>query len=194
MTKINLWREGFILHLHTIVHNEMQNQGRSSKQEPGGRNWSKGHGEMLLTGLLLLVQLSFLYSTGLYRDATAHSGLDPPTYTIDQENSPIDMLSGYSEGGDSSVEVPLSHMTLVYGKLTKTNQYSTFSNIPVISIAWQGKNSDRMQGHINVLIPLRYRNLKSMHDIGLNRYFLERWNACSGSIKEVHIWTNYSSS
>jgi hypothetical protein len=53
--------------------------GAQAGQEPGGRGWCRGHGEVLFTGLLSL--LSYRTQNHQYRDGTNHFGLDPPTST-----------------------------------------------------------------------------------------------------------------
>jgi hypothetical protein len=51
MTKNNFGRKGFIsaYRFQDVVK---ENQGRSSSQEPGVRNWNGNHRVMLFTGLL----------------------------------------------------------------------------------------------------------------------------------------------
>lgn len=51
MTKSNLG--GIILaYMSQLVFMVKGSQGRKSRQEPGSRNWSRDHGEAVLTGLL----------------------------------------------------------------------------------------------------------------------------------------------
>lgn len=72
-----------------------------------------------------LAQLPFLQnSVHMHKDSTAYSGLSPPTLITNQENSPhmpTDQSDG--SGGDSSIEVPSSQVTLAGVKLTKTDQH-----------------------------------------------------------------------
>lgn len=51
MTQSNLRREGFIP-LHGLVSIMKGGQGKNLRQEPGHRNWSRGHRGSLLAGLL----------------------------------------------------------------------------------------------------------------------------------------------
>lgn len=51
MTQSNLRREGFIP-LHGLVSIMKGGQGKNLRQEPGRRNWSRGHRGSLLAGLL----------------------------------------------------------------------------------------------------------------------------------------------
>ena len=51
MTKSNLRRKRFIPS-HSSQSIMRGSQDRSSRQEVGGRNWNRGHGRVLLTGLL----------------------------------------------------------------------------------------------------------------------------------------------
>lgn len=59
-------------------------------QENGGRNWSRGHREVMLTGLLSMA-CSFCFviasSTTIPR-VGAHNCLEPPTSIIDQDSIP----------------------------------------------------------------------------------------------------------
>jgi hypothetical protein len=51
-------------------------QDRNSKrQEPGGRNWCRGHGWILLTGLLLMAYSAYF----LIEPRTTSAGMTPPT-------------------------------------------------------------------------------------------------------------------
>ena len=79
-----------------------RSQGRSSCQEPGNRNQSRGHKETLLTGFLLM--------------ACSACFLIQP---ISQENTPTDLPIVQSAGGNFSVEISHPQMNLAYVKLTK---------------------------------------------------------------------------
>lgn len=51
VTKSSFWRNRFIIfHTCTSQTTPEGSQGRWSKQEPGGRDWSRDHGWILLTG------------------------------------------------------------------------------------------------------------------------------------------------
>lgn len=50
--------------------------------------------------------------------------LGPPTSVINQKNTPLEMPTGQSVGGNPSVEVPSCQMTLVCVKMAKTTQHS----------------------------------------------------------------------
>jgi hypothetical protein len=79
--------------------------GRNSRQESGDRNWCKGYGGMLLTGLFLVCSVfSFIYL---------------PTWIINEENAPIGLSADQSYEGNISVEVPSSQRTLANIKFTK---------------------------------------------------------------------------
>ena len=55
IAKGNLWRKGFFfsLYLQVTVHH-----WRNPRKESGGRNWSRGHGAVLLPGLLYMACLA----------------------------------------------------------------------------------------------------------------------------------------
>lgn len=74
-----------LLHL-TTCNPSSRSQGRDSRPEPAGRNWSRGHGIKALTGLLLLPS----YSTQNYQPKGIISSreLGPPTSIIYQEMRP----------------------------------------------------------------------------------------------------------
>jgi hypothetical protein len=62
-----------------------------SGQDPRGRSWCRGHGRMLLTGLLIMACSACLLiepRTTSPGDGTAHSGLGPLTTIINQETAP----------------------------------------------------------------------------------------------------------
>jgi hypothetical protein len=63
-------------------------QGKNSRQEPGGRDWSRSHGGTLLTDLLSTAHLCYIGQAHLPGNGTAHSGLDPPMLISNQENRP----------------------------------------------------------------------------------------------------------
>ena len=69
----------FGLHTHVTVYH-----WRRAGQEPGARNWSRGHGETLLTGLFSMAcSACFLIQPRhLPRGDTAHSSLGPLLSTI----------------------------------------------------------------------------------------------------------------
>lgn len=69
---------------------------------------------MLFTGLLPgLAQLAFLYSPGqLPRVDTAHSELGP-LHQLAFKKTAIDMSTGKSGGGSSSVESPSPHVMML---------------------------------------------------------------------------------
>lgn len=77
-TKSNLEGKGFISY-------------SPSRQEPGIRNWSRGHrGELLMSSLLLACSVCLLIqprTTRLPRDATAHTVLGPSIAIINQEKA-----------------------------------------------------------------------------------------------------------
>jgi len=73
----SLQRKGFIW----LAGHTRSCRGRNSRQEPGGRSWSRGHGGRLLTGLPpgLLSYFSYATQTHLPRDGTTHSGMSLST-------------------------------------------------------------------------------------------------------------------
>lgn len=65
-------------------------QGRSSRLEPGDRNQCRGHGGVLLIGLLLITCSDcFLILPGPYlpRSSIASNELDPPSLITNHENA-----------------------------------------------------------------------------------------------------------
>lgn len=91
----------FSLRLYSI---KKVSQGRNARQNPGSRNWSRGHQGMLLTGLLSMAHSScFLYTTQDHLPTSrTNNGLDPSTSIVKQENVwwlPI----GQSDGGTFSI-------------------------------------------------------------------------------------------
>lgn len=84
-----------------------------SRQKPGGRNWSKDHGVMLLIGLLLVA-----CSVGLFMQSrTTCLGLAPPTVTWALPHQSLvrkmsrRLARGQSDGGIVSSAVLSSQMT-----------------------------------------------------------------------------------
>ena len=81
-------------------------------QDSGSRRWCRGHGRLLLSGLLhMACSACFLIEPN---DTTQH-GLGPPTLITNWENA----LQAY-QGGISSTEALSSLMTLACVKLTQT--------------------------------------------------------------------------
>ena len=71
--KRKLWRKGCLQLLlpHCSSSPKEVRTGTHTGQEPGGRSWYRGHGGVLLTGLLLVTCSAFLLEPW-----TTHSGLD----------------------------------------------------------------------------------------------------------------------
>jgi hypothetical protein len=84
------------------------NQDRNSGQNPGGQCWCRGHGGVLLTGLLQ----GFL-SLLSYRTQDHSSGMAPPTMGCALRHCSLrKCLTAGSYGGIFSIEVSSSRMTL----------------------------------------------------------------------------------
>jgi hypothetical protein len=90
--------------------------------EPGGRSWCRGHGGVLLTGLLPLACSACF----LIEPRTTSLGMAPPTMgppTLDHQLRKC--LTAGSHGGLSSTEAPFSVITPVCANLTHTTSQST---------------------------------------------------------------------
>lgn len=85
--------------------------------EPGGRNWSRGHGIILFTGLLLL--LSYCSQDHQPKGVISYSELATPPYQSSSRKCIPGLPTGQSGGSIFSIDVPSSRMTLTYVKLTR---------------------------------------------------------------------------
>lgn len=77
MTKEQLGKKGFIglILLHCSLSLKEVRTGANTEQEPGGRCWCRGHGQMLVTGLFIMACSACF----LIEPVTTSSGMDPPT-------------------------------------------------------------------------------------------------------------------
>ena len=104
----------FGLCFHNTVH------WKKSGKEPGGRNGSRGHEGVLLTGLLLMTFSTWF----LIAPRTTTLGAAPPImdwvfpYQSLMNKMPTSLLIAQSYVDIASIEVPSSHMTLVCIRLT----------------------------------------------------------------------------
>ena len=69
-------------------------------------------------GLLACSSCCFLIYLRCTRDGTTQNGLGPPTLIFSQEDAPVDLPSGQSDGDISSTEALSSQMTSACVKLT----------------------------------------------------------------------------
>lgn len=118
MTKSNL-RSNVFVSPDSLQYIIQGSQGGNSRWEPGGRNWRRGLGAVLLNGLI--AQPALLYNPApLPRGDTTYSELDPPVTIINQEDVPKCLSIGQSGVGGVifSIEFPSSKMTLACIKLT----------------------------------------------------------------------------
>lgn len=99
--------------LRTVRQEGNRNLGQEPKQRLEG----------LWLNHCLLSLLSEAPQDNLPGCSLTHNTLSPPTLAVNQENAPIDMPSGQSEG-DSSTEIASSQRTLAYVKLTKPTSLS----------------------------------------------------------------------
>ena len=74
-----------------------ENWGRSSRQEPGGRNGSRSHREVMLIGLLSL--LPCIIQDHLLMGGTAYHQLGPLTLISCQENVLVNLAIGQFDMG-----------------------------------------------------------------------------------------------
>jgi hypothetical protein len=96
------WKGLFSLHSHITVHHQRKVRiATHTGQELEGRSWCRGHGGVLLTGLLPLAWLSLLpYSMQNYqpRDGTTHKDALPPLITNWENALQLDLMEAFSQG------------------------------------------------------------------------------------------------
>jgi hypothetical protein len=81
--------------------------GRNSRQKPGGRESSRGHGAGLLTGLLLMACSNYSltqFKDCLHRGGAANSGLGPSTSINNEENTPQTLPMDQSDSHPGKLE------------------------------------------------------------------------------------------
>jgi hypothetical protein len=108
-----------LFHLQLVVHH----LGKSD-QEPGGRNWGKGHGEILIDVLPVVCSPRFCFfntiQDRLHRGDPTTSNLGPLTSIVNTENASHAYLpQSHSAGGIFWIAVSPSTMTLASIRLTK---------------------------------------------------------------------------
>lgn len=96
---------------------------REAKAATSGRNWSRVHKGMLFSCLLLrLAQLLFLHSPGPLAEGWRHPQWPCPLTSLSNFKNPHLYASGQSDESSLSAEFPSSQVSLIWVKLTKTNQ------------------------------------------------------------------------
>lgn len=130
MSKRNLGRKGLIsnYNLQSFV------KGTQGREGPGGRNWSRHHGEMLLTGLVFLdFSACILILSRTFPGMAACSALptemDPPISVSYQDNFPTDLSIGQSDGETFSMKISFPQIGLGLCPVNKNQpaQWSSYS-------------------------------------------------------------------
>lgn len=100
-----------------------------SRQAARGRNWSRGHVGVLLTGLLLMVCSSAFNTVQEHepRGGTTHSELGPPATIINHENAPSDL--------------PIVRSTSTTWQRPKV-QWITVLSLPWLQFLWLGSSKE----------------------------------------------------
>jgi hypothetical protein len=114
LRKTKLWEWMFYIIFLVIVHH----LGRPRQELKAGA-WKTNHRRMFLTGLfsleLTLIQLSSVSQTLLSTQCTAHTELDPPTSTNNQERAPLDRPKSQPDLGSLPIEWPSHNCEVCQG-------------------------------------------------------------------------------
>lgn len=108
------------------------------------RNLSRGHGIMLLPGLLSwFAQFTFLcYTKGCAQWWHDPQWVGPPTSIINQENAPM----GPFNDDIFSIKIPFSQMTLACIRLTRNLAVQVYSLRGILLLdLWQARNMTLME-------------------------------------------------
>jgi hypothetical protein len=90
LTKSNLGRKGFIWLTYPEPCSTEGSQSKNSSQAgPGGRSWCRGHGDVLLNGLLLSLLSLLSYRTQDHQpgNGPTQNGLTPPPMSLINKTS-----------------------------------------------------------------------------------------------------------
>lgn len=102
-------------------------QGRASRWNPGGRNWSRDHRGALSTGLLLMACLACCLIQP--RGSTTHSDLSSPS--INQQSRKIPQMSPQANRMETipQLSFPLSRYVWTWVKLRKASHHPYYYRI-----------------------------------------------------------------
>lgn len=125
MTKRNVGRKGLIPS-YRLEFSMKGNQDRNSSRKLGAETETESLEEWFFLVCSPWLSLpAFLHNPGPpAQEGHSPHVLGPPTSVINQENTPLEMPTDQSVGGNPSVEVPSCQMTLVCVKMAKTTQHS----------------------------------------------------------------------
>lgn len=157
-------REKCIFHVLAYHSSKGESQGRSSRQEPEGRNWSRDLGGILLSGLLHMAWLQ-LRITCLGGGGTAHSGLGLPTLTINNNNNDnhhhhhhhvsTELHTGKSNVGNFSITIPSYETCWSLCQVEKTNQHNLWISLLCNIGKGQGSESNYLTPTLATLVHSR---------------------------------------